>query len=118
MATIAATVDRSFGNFDRISWDTITAGDTGEAIVAGQYSALCVRLVRVGATVGGSLVDGSTDGGLTWFNILSDGGSASVYRVIENPPELVRVRLADNTTSGATLTATATGKFSYLSGRC
>lgn len=115
MAIQPASVDKSSGNYDAISWGPLSPGDTGDPVNAGSYSAICVTLKRVSAPSGDLSLEGSTDGGVSWVVIAT---SNPAYRVIDNPPELIRPRAGANLTEGGTAIVTITGKFAYLSGRC
>lgn len=118
LASLPVTIDKT-RNFDRCIWPEFTPGDEGEHVVSGQYSAVCVYCEKLSGTNGNGVLylEGSTDGGVTWFQ-LSANSTATVYRVVENPPELIRPRLSDSAVAGTTWRVSATGKFSYLSGRC
>ncbi len=114
----SVSVDKSLGNFDRVYWDALDPGDEGEPLAAGGYSALCIHLRKSGTPTGSVVVDGSVDGGANWFPLATDGGANSVYRVVDNPPELVRARATSNMADGSSAYVNVTAKFGHLAGRC
>lgn len=106
MAEIKAKVETSNRKYRTATWENGVSGDTFAAVGLGQFPQQTVQIIGTvdGAQTG---LEGSNDGGTTWFDITSDGSTAisgiGGFYIWESP-QIIRPKEASGGASGTDLT--------------